>query len=50
MSANNGDKARYQKNRKRAVLRRTKIRELVAAGAAGSGEAKPPAKPRRAKG
>ena len=29
MSAKNGDKARYQINRKRAVLRRTKIRELV---------------------
>lgn len=29
MSAKNGDKSRYQINRKRAVLRRTKIRELV---------------------
>ena len=31
MSARNGDKSRYQVNRKRAVLRRTKIRELVRA-------------------
>jgi hypothetical protein len=30
MSAKNGDKARFQRNRKRAVLRRTKIRELTA--------------------
>ncbi|CAN5653300.1 hypothetical protein BH23ACI1_BH23ACI1_20130 [soil metagenome] len=29
MSAKNGDKARYQKNRKRAVLRRSKMREMV---------------------
>ncbi len=29
MSARNGDKSRYQINRKRAVLRRVKIRELV---------------------
>lgn len=29
MSAKNGDKARYQINRKRAVVRRTKIRDLV---------------------
>ena len=35
MSAKNGDKSRYQINRKRAVLRRTRIRELVKnAGAA----------------
>jgi hypothetical protein len=31
MSARNGDKSRYQVNRKRAVHRRTKIRELVKA-------------------
>ena len=31
MSARNGDKSRYQVNRKRAVQRRTKIRELVKA-------------------
>jgi hypothetical protein len=29
MSAKNGDKSRYQINRKRAVIRRTKMRELV---------------------
>jgi len=29
MSAKNGDKSRFQVNRKRAVLRRTKIRELM---------------------
>jgi hypothetical protein len=29
MSAKNGDKARYQKNRKRAVMRRSKMREMV---------------------
>lgn len=29
MSARNGDKSRYQINRKRAVHRRIKIRELV---------------------
>jgi hypothetical protein len=29
MSARNGDKSRHQINRKRAVLRRTKIRQLV---------------------
>jgi hypothetical protein len=38
MSAKNGDKARFQKNRKRAVLRRTKIRELVNAVKAGPAE------------
>jgi hypothetical protein len=31
MSAKNGDKSRYQINRKRAVLRRSKIRELLQA-------------------
>jgi hypothetical protein len=34
MSEKNGDKARFQKNRKRAVLRRAKARALVAAAAA----------------
>ena len=29
MSARNGDKSRYQINRKRAILRRVKIRQLV---------------------
>jgi hypothetical protein len=32
MSEKNGDKARFQKNRKRAVARRAKARELQAAG------------------
>jgi hypothetical protein len=36
MSARNGDKSRYQVNRKRAVLRRVKIRELVKASKAGT--------------
>ena len=31
MSARNGDKSRYQINRKRAVQRRAKIREMVKA-------------------
>ena len=29
MSARNGDKARFQKDRKRKMLRRLRIRELV---------------------
>jgi hypothetical protein len=29
MSARNGDKARHQKNRKRAVIRRSKMREMA---------------------
>ncbi len=29
MSARNGDKSRYQINRKRVILRRVKIRQLV---------------------
>jgi hypothetical protein len=43
MSAHNGDKSRYQVNRKRAVLRRSKIRELVKAAKAGTAT-KPAAK------
>ena len=43
MSANNGDKSRYQVNRKRAVLRRSKIRDLMKAAKAGTA-AKPAAK------
>ena len=43
MSAHNGDKSRYQVNRKRAVLRRTKTRELVKALKAGTA-AKPAVK------
>ncbi len=34
MSAKNGDKSRHQINRKRALLRRAKIRELVKASKA----------------
>lgn len=48
MSARNGDKSRYQINRKRAVVRRAKIRALLAAGA--PGEKRPAhAKPRQTK-
>ncbi len=32
MSERNGEKSRFQINRKRAVLRRAKIRAMVAAG------------------
>jgi hypothetical protein len=47
MSERNGEKSRYQINRKRGVLRRAKIRELLAAQ---GGEKRPAhAKPRRAK-
>jgi hypothetical protein len=47
MSERNGEKSRYQINRKRGVLRRAKIRELLAAAAA---EKRPAhAKPRRTK-
>jgi len=35
MSEKNGDKSRFQINRKRAVVRRAKIRALVAAGSTG---------------
>jgi hypothetical protein len=35
MSQKNGDKSRFQINRKRGVLRRAKTRALVAAGTAG---------------
>ena len=38
MSQRNGDKSRFQINRKRTVLRRAKIRAMVAAGSAGSAE------------
>jgi hypothetical protein len=44
MSARNGDKSRHQINRKRAVVRRAKIRQMVAERK-GSGEgsaARPP--------
>jgi hypothetical protein len=35
MSAKNGDKSRHQINRKRVILRRAKIRDLVKAAKAG---------------
>ncbi len=42
MSAKNGDKSRHQINRKRVVLRRAKIRDMVkAAKAAAETAAKP---------
>jgi hypothetical protein len=45
MSARNGDKSRYQINRKRAVLRRTKIRQLTKSLKSGPAQtAKPAAK------
>jgi hypothetical protein len=48
MSEKNGDKARFQKNRKRAVLRRAKARAMLASGA---GAEKPASgEKRRAKG
>lgn len=43
MSERNGEKSRFQINRKRAVLRRAKIRALVAARATGQGGDKRPA-------
>jgi hypothetical protein len=36
MSAKNGDKSRHQINRKRAVLRRAKMRDMVNAPTAGA--------------
>jgi hypothetical protein len=46
MSEKNGDKARFQKNRKRGVLRRMRVREMLAAG--GAQATRPaPAKPKR---
>jgi hypothetical protein len=44
MSARNGDKSRYQINRKRGVLRREKIRQLVESARS---EAAQPAQPRK---
>jgi hypothetical protein len=43
MSERNGEKSRFQINRKRAVLRRAKIRALVAAGATATTAEKRPA-------
>ena len=45
MSERNGEKSRFQINRKRTVLRRAKIRALVAAsGDKGQAKTKPAAK------
>ncbi len=49
MSQKNGDKSRYQINRKRAVLRRAKIRALVAAGQIGASDRPAHSKQRTAK-
>jgi hypothetical protein len=51
MSQRNGDKSRFQINRKRTVLRRAKIRALVAAGSVGAadGPAKATKRPAHAK-
>ncbi len=43
MSAKNGDKSRHQINRKRAVLRRAKIRDLVKSAKAATAPDKPAA-------
>jgi hypothetical protein len=50
MSQRNGEKSRFQINRKRRVLQRVKIREMVAAAGAAGGKQPAPAKARRAKG
>jgi hypothetical protein len=47
MSAKNGDKSRFQVNRKRAVLRRTKTRELLKAAKEASASKAPPTTPNR---
>lgn len=39
MSARNGDKSRYQINRKRAIQRRTKIRQLMKSVRSGPAQA-----------
>jgi hypothetical protein len=44
MSAKNGDKSRYQINRKRAVLRRTKMREMVKNAKKGAATSAPASK------
>ena len=50
MSERNGEKSRFQINRKRAVLRRIKMRGLAAAGATAGAEKRPAhAKARRTK-
>ena len=51
MSERNGEKSRFQINRKRRVHQRAKIRSLLASAAAPAGDKKPDqAKARRAKG
>ena len=52
MSQRNGEKSRYQINRKRKMLRRVKTRALVAGatGATDAAAAEKPAPTRRAKG
>ena len=47
MSARNGDKSRFQVNRKRAVLRRTKTRELLKAAKEASASKVRPTTPDR---
>jgi hypothetical protein len=49
MSKKNGEKSRFQINRKRTVLRRAKMRALAAAAAGGGADTAVPVK-RRAKG
>jgi hypothetical protein len=44
MSAKNGDKSRYQINRKRGVLRREKIRQLVESARSGAAQPSQPQK------
>jgi hypothetical protein len=48
MSERNGEKSRFQINRKRGVLRRARIRALVAEGS--GGQKRPAHAKRRAKG
>ena len=42
MSSHNGDKSRYQINRKRGVLRRAKARKLLADAKRGTARPQPP--------
>jgi hypothetical protein len=50
MSAKSGDKARHEKNRKRVVLRRMKVRAMLATEgeAPAKRRAKPPLQPKQA--
>jgi hypothetical protein len=48
MSAKNGEKSRFQINRKRTVLRRARIRALVTAATAGKKPAHAKARPAKA--